>query len=253
MYPEERQRWLLEVARQEGRVSVAQAVAEFSVASETIRRDLEALSGRGLVRRVHGGAIPSDFDQLGDAPLDARDTTAVEQKEAIAAAALNWLPAPGSALILDAGSTTYRLAAKLPPEAHFTIFTDSAPIAALAAARTACDVRLVGGRVRGTTQATVGNVIEFGRLRVDVAFMGTNALSASNGLSTPDPDEAATKAAMIAAARNVIVLADSRKIGAESTCRFADLSQIDVLITDTAIPDRQREALEYQEVQVICA
>ena len=253
MYPEERQRWLLEVARQEGRVSVAQAVAEFSVASETIRRDLEALSGRGLVRRVHGGAIPSDFDQLGDAPLDARDTTAVEQKEAIAAAALNWLPAPGSALILDAGSTTYRLAAKLPPEAHFTIFTDSAPIAALAAARTACDVRLVGGRVRGTTQATVGNVSEFARLRVETAFMGTNGISATHGLSTPDVDEAATKAAMIAAARNVIVLADSRKIGAETTCRFAELNEIDTLVTDSGITQRQQELLQGQGVEVIRA
>ena len=253
MYPQERHHWLLETARQDGRVSVGQASAELGVVPETIRRDLDLLAGRGLLRRVHGGAIPAGYDQLGDAPLDARDTTAVDEKQAIGTAAIAFLPAPDGSLILDAGSTTYRLAAQLPMDSRFTVFTDSAPIAVLVARRTACDVRLVGGRMRGTTQATVGNVIEFGRLRVDVAFMGTNALSASNGLSTPDPDEAATKAAMIAAARNVIVLADSRKIGAESTCRFADLSQIDVLITDTAIPDRQREAIEYQEVQVICA
>lgn len=253
MYPQERHKWLLDTARQDGRVSVAYASSELGVVPETIRRDLDQLASRQLLRRVHGGAIPADFDQLGDAPLDTRDASAVEQKDAIASAALDQLPEPGSAIIMDAGSTVYRLASKLPADAHFTVFTDSAPIAALVAARTLCDVRLIGGRVRGTTQATVGNVSEFEKLRVEVAFMGTNALSASYGLSTPDVDEAATKASMIAAARRVVVLADSRKIGAESTVRFAELSDIDLLITDQGLSDRQQQAFQRQEIEVIRA
>ena len=114
-------------------------------------------------------------------------------------------------------------------------------------------MRLIGGRLRGTTSATVGNAAEFERLRVDVAFMGTNALSVEHGLSTPDMDEAATKTAMIGAARTVVVLADARKIGAESTVRFAALDDVDVLVTDTGIPQRQLEVIRNKDLKVVCA
>ncbi|SER99777.1 DeoR family transcriptional regulator, fructose operon transcriptional repressor [Propionibacterium cyclohexanicum] len=253
MYQPERQKRLLDIARQEGRVSVAAASSQFRVVPETIRRDLDQMAAKGLLRRVHGGAIPADFDELGDTSVDARDLSAVEEKEAIAQAALAYLPAPGGTIILDAGTTTRRLASKFLEGSRYTVFTDSAPIAALLAARTACDVRLIGGRLRGTTQATVGNVAEFAQLRVDVSFMGTNGLSLSHGLSTPDVDEAATKAAMIAAARHVVVLTDSRKIGAESTKRFATLDDIDVLITDEGIPQHQLAELTKAGVEVVRA
>ena len=251
MYQPERQKRLLDIARQEGRVSVAAASAEFRVVPETIRRDLDQLAAKGLLRRVHGGAIPAEFDKLGDTSVDARDISAVESKEAIAQAALDFLPPPGGSIILDAGTTTRRLASKLLEDSRFTVFTDSAPIGDLLAARTSCDVRLIGGRMRGTTQATVGNAGEFSQLRVDVSFMGTNGLSIEHGLSTPDVDEAASKAAMIAAARQVVLLTDSRKIGAESTKRFATVDDIDVLITDRGIPSRQFDELTRAGVKVV--
>ncbi|WP_316669934.1 DeoR/GlpR family DNA-binding transcription regulator [uncultured Propionibacterium sp.] len=253
MYPQERRKWLVEHARQNGRVSVTEASARLGVVPETIRRDLDQLAARALLRRVHGGAIPAGFDQLGDAPLDTRDASAVEQKELIALRAIDELPADGGTILLDAGSSVGRLAAHLPADSRFVVFTNSAPIAALTGARTSCEVRLVGGRLRGTTAATVGNTGEFGRLRVDVAFMGTNALSAEHGLSTPDVDEAATKTAMIGAAHTVVVLADSRKIGAESTVRFAMLDDIDVLVTDTGIPQGQLELIRNKDLKVVCA
>lgn len=253
MYPQERHRWLVEHARQNGRVSVAEASAQLGVVPETIRRDLDQLASRALLRRVHGGAIPAGFDELGDAPLATRDASAVEVKERMALRAVDELPADGGTVLLDAGSSVGRLAAHLDPGSRFVVFTNSAPIAALVGARTACEVHLVGGRLRGTTAATVGNAGEFGRLRVDVAFMGTNALSPEHGLSTPDMDEAATKTAMIGAARRVVVLADARKIGAESTVRFAGLDDVDVLITDTGIPRRQLELMENEALKVVCA
>lgn len=251
MYAAERHQWLVDAARQEGRIAVSRASEELGVVPETIRRDLEFLAGQGLLRRVHGGAIPASFDTLGDQPLDTRDASAVAEKEAIARAALAYLPQADGTIILDAGSTTARLAALLPADCGLSVFTDSAPIASLVAARTACDVHLVGGRVRSTTAATVGNVAEFERLRVDVAFMGTNAISVGHGLSTPDVDEAATKAAMIACAHSVVVLADSRKLGAESTARFARLADIDVLITDAGATERQRRSFVGQGIDVV--
>lgn len=253
MYPAERHKWLIDTATDEGRVSVSRASDELGVVPETIRRDLEYLASQGLLRRVHGGAIPASFDTLGDQPLDTRDSSAVSEKEAIAQAALAYLPADRGSIVLDAGSTTARLAALLPATSRFTVFTDSAPIASVVAARTACDVQLIGGRVRSTTQATVGNSRALERLRVDVAFIGTNGVSLTHGFSTPDIEEAATKAAMVSCAHTVVALVDSRKIGAESTARFAEISDIDVLITDEGISDRQRRGLEEEGLKVVVA
>lgn len=253
MYPAERHKWLIDTATDEGRVSVSRASEELGVVPETIRRDLEYLSSQGLLRRVHGGAIPASFDTLGDQPLDTRDSSAVPEKEAIAQAALAYLPADRGSLVLDAGSTTGRLAALLPAASRFTVFTDSAPIAAVVAARTSCDVQLIGGRVRSTTQATVGNAKELDKLRVDVAFIGTNGVSTGHGFSTPDIEEAATKGAMVSCAHTVIALVDSRKIGAESTARFAEISDVDVIVTDSGITDRQRRGLEQAGAMVVVA
>jgi DeoR family fructose operon transcriptional repressor len=253
MYPAERHRWLIDTAADEGRVSVSRASEELGVVPETIRRDLEFLAGQGLLRRVHGGAIPASFDALGDQPLDTRDSSAVSQKEAIARAALSHLPSDRGSIALDAGSTTGRLASLIPAGSRFQVFTHSIPIASLVSQRTACDVHLIGGRVRGITQATVGNTGEFAGLRVDVAFMGTNGLSTGHGLSTPDVDEAATKSAMVGCARTVVVLVDSRKIGAESTARFAELHDVDLVITDSGISQHQRRSLEQSGVEIVIA
>ena len=253
MNADQRQSSIAAAVAREGRVHVTELATRYGVTVETIRRDLDQLAARSLLRRVHGGAIPAGFDQLGDAPLDTRDASAVEEKERMAARAVDELPADGGTILLDAGSSVGRLAARLPAGSHHVVFTNSAPIAALVGARTSCEVRLIGGRLRGTTSATVGNAAEFERLRVDVAFMGTNALSVEHGLSTPDMDEAATKTAMIGAARTVVVLADARKIGAESTVRFAALDDVDVLVTDTGIPQRQLEVIRNKDLKVVCA
>ena len=241
MYPAERHKWLINTARETGRVSVSDASASLGVVPETIRRDLDQLCTQKMLRRVHGGAIPIEFDLLGDQPLDTRDSSAVSQKEQIARAALPHLPADNGSIILDAGSTTGRLAAIIPPTRRFTVFTNSSPIASAMATHSACDVHLLGGRLRPTTQATVGNVDAISRLRVD------------HGLSTPDADEVATKTAMIASAHHVVVLADSRKMGAESTMRFAELGDVDVIITDSGVTPHQVEMLQKSGVEIVIA
>ncbi|MFC6345507.1 D-beta-D-heptose 1-phosphate adenosyltransferase, partial [Nocardioides hankookensis] len=91
------------------------------------------------------------------------------------------------------------------------------------------------------------------RLRVDVAFLGTNGITADHGLSTPDHDEAAAKRAMVGAARLVVCLTDSSKVGAEAAIRFATLEQVDVLVTDDGIGDDEREKFEAAGPQVVIA
>ena len=104
MYAEERQQQILARARAQGRVEVNALAEELDVTSETVRRDLTTLERHGLLRRVHGGAIP--VERLGFEPgLATRDTVRVAEKERIAKAALDELPEEG-AILLDAGTTT---------------------------------------------------------------------------------------------------------------------------------------------------
>lgn len=256
MYAEERRQALVALAHADGRVSVTEAAAQFEVTPETIRRDLETLDREGSLRRVHGGAIPSEFSLLGDLNLNDRETKASLQKDRIAAAAAKWLPTkPSATMIMDAGTTTARLASLVPQGARFTCFTHSLPVAATLSTRTRVDVQFLGGRVRGVTQACVGPLAlsVLGRLRVDIAFMGTNGVSVAHGLSTPDPDEAAVKSAMVKAAHTVVVLADSRKIGAETTTSFASLDAVSVLITDHGITPTQHRRLTERGIEVVIA
>lgn len=253
MYAEERQLAIVERARALGRVEVASLAEEFGVTPETVRRDLTSLVRHGVLRRVHGGAIP--VERLGFEPaLAERDAAMGAEKERIARAALAELPAEG-AVLLDAGTTTARLAEILPASAELTVVTNGLPIAMTLASRPNLTVHVVGGRVRGRTAATVDawalDVLA-GTL-VDVAFMATNGISVERGLTTPDAAEASVKRAMLRSARRVVLLADHTKIGNDHFARFGDLEEVDVLITDEGAGADDRAALEAAGLRVVGA
>jgi DeoR family fructose operon transcriptional repressor len=232
---------------------VADVAALLEVTSETVRRDLTVLERHGLLRRVHGGAIP--IDRLGFEPgLAARDAVLTAEKERIAKAALDHIPAEGS-ILLDAGTTTARVADVLPSDRELTVVTNSLPIAMKLSARPNLTMLFLGGRVRGRTLAAVDvwATRSLAETFVDVAFIGTNGFSVERGLTTPDATEAAVKAAMIGAGRRVVVLADSSKFGGESLVRFGRLDQIDAVVTDDGVSEADRSALEALDIDVVIA
>ena len=235
MYQEERQAAIIERARTEGRVDVGQLAVDFDVTPETVRRDLTALERHGLLRRVHGGAIP--VERLGFEPgLQTRDATMASEKERIGRAALAELPDEG-AILLDAGTTTARLAELLPTDRELTVVTNGLPIAMALVARPNVKVLTIGGRVRGRTLAMVDEwaLRILAETYVDVAFLGTNGISVERGLTTPDVAEAAVKRAMLHAARRVVVLTDHTKVGNDCFARFGELDEVDTLITDEGV------------------
>jgi DeoR family transcriptional regulator, fructose operon transcriptional repressor len=253
MYAEERQQAIARLVNQRGRMSVNQLAREYDVTTETVRRDLSALERMGLVRRVHGGVVPPASLSLIEAGLRERDQVNTESKGRIARAALDRLPPPGGTVVLDAGTTTSRLASLLPPDHTLTVFTHAVPIAARLAGHRQIDLRLLPGRVRRTTQAAVGadTVAALSHLRVDVAFVGTNGITAEHGLTTPDPDEAAVKRALIECGRQVVVVADASKFGVETAVRFAAAGEIDVIVTDSDVSATDRRALTKAGVEVV--
>src|SRR5688500_1153342 len=253
MYAEERQQEIVRRARAQGRVDVAALAEALTVTAETIRRDLTTLERVGVLRRVHGGAIP--VERIGFEPaLATRDSVLIAEKERISKAALAEVPEDGS-IILDAGSTTARLAQSLPGDRELTVVVNSPVIATMLGTRPNLNVLLLGGRVRGKTLATVDDwaLRPLADMYVDVAFLGTNGCSVERGLTTPDPAEAAVKRAMINAARRVVLLADHTKIGNDYLARFGELSDLDLLITDAGLDDELVTDVETTGVRVVRA
>jgi len=236
-------------------VSVADVASAYDVTTETVRRDLRALARAGVVRRVHGGAVPASALRLVELGVAERETAMAAEKDRIAAAAVGLLPPEGGSLVLDAGTTTGRLARLLPTDQDLTVVTNAVPVAAQLAGCRGIRLQLLGGRVRGVTHAAVGaeTVRALGDIRVDVSFLGTNGLSSTYGLSTPNPDEAAVKRAMAQAGRRVVVLADSAKIGREDLVRFASVDAVHVLVTDDGIDGGSAAELQEHGVEVVVA
>jgi DeoR family fructose operon transcriptional repressor len=255
MYAEERHQAIAELVASRGRVAVTELASHFDVTTETVRRDLSQLERLKLLRRVHGGAVSMRSVTMLEAQLPDRDLAQSDEKERIARVAATLLPEGGCTLLLDAGSTTVRLAGLLPPTEHWTVITHAVPIAALLAGLPHVDLHLLPGRVRPLTQAAVGQttVEAIRQLRADLVFIGTNGISARHGLSTPDPEEAATKRALIGSAQRVVALTDSTKVGQERTVRFADLEDVDLLVTDDGIAEADVKAFEAAGLEVVRA
>ena len=255
MYAEERQNAIATLVMQQGRASVTELAQTYDVTTETVRRDLAVLDRAGVLRRVHGGAVPVRALHLVEPSVDERQSTRSSHKHAIARAAAEFLPQSGATVLFDAGTTTARLAALLPADRDLLAVPNSVPIAARLAGLGSVALQLLGGRVRGLTQAAVGEqtVSTLESLRVDIAFIGANGISIRHGLSTPDPDEAAVKRAMVGCANFVVVVADSSKIGREEFVSFAAIDRVDVLVTDSEISGGDRTRIAEAGVEVIVA
>jgi DeoR family fructose operon transcriptional repressor len=253
MYAEERQRAIAERARDTGRVEVAGLASVFGVSAETIRRDLSTLEGLGLLRRTHGGAVPVERFRF-EPELAERQGSMSEEKARIARAALRFVPERG-AISLDAGTTTGALAELLPENQDLTVVTNCLPIASALASRQKVNVVIAGGRVRARTLSVVDDLAArfLDGFVPDVAFVAANGVTVEKGLTTPDVAEAAAKRAMIRSGRRVILLADHTKLGQEHFARFAELGEVDALITDDGVEARVARELEKAGVEVVRA
>lgn len=243
MYAEERQAAVATQVKAVGRVEVVDLAERFRVTPETVRRDLTSLERSGVLKRVHGGAIAMDLAGF-EPSLAVREVVRTDEKARIAQAALDWLPQHG-AIALDGGSTIHQFAELIPFDRELTVVTNNLAIALPLADRTDLTVHMVGGRLRGTTLTTVGDVaLDYLRtVHLDVVFLGTNGFTIDRGLTTPDSSEAAVKRAFVAAARTKVLLSDHTKFGHNHFAHCADLADIDVIVTDQALADHHVAAI----------
>jgi DeoR/GlpR family transcriptional regulator of sugar metabolism len=245
---EQRRALILDEVRRRGGVRVNELTRRLGVSDMTVRRDLDALARQGVVEKVHGGAVPVVEASTHEPGFEAKSGLELTAKEDIARTAAE-LVAPGSAIALSGGTTTYALAHHLVDVPDLTVVTNSVRVADVfhSAQRTsgqrqgAATVVLTGG-VRTPSASLVGPVADqaIAALHFDVLFLGVHGISAEAGLSTPNLAEAETNRRLVQSARRVVVVADHTKWGTVGLSSFATLDQVDTLVTDAGMPAATR-------------
>lgn len=242
----ERRSRLIAFVRQAGNAHVSDLAVALGVATETVRRDLSFLEEEGLVRRTHGSVHPVDNASF-ETSLAYRSNNMVPEKRRIAAATTDLMRLAGTAY-LDDGFTPALIAERLVSDGHqLTVITPSIPVATILAKSGKITTIVIGGVVRPSTLGTVGHwaVELLADITIDIAVLGTNGISVERGLTTPDPEVSALKAAVLARSVVKIAIGIHTKFGVESFARFAELSDLDTVVTDSGL--RRHEAERFQE------
>ncbi|WP_306319686.1 MULTISPECIES: DeoR/GlpR family DNA-binding transcription regulator [unclassified Streptomyces] len=257
---EQRRALIIDEVRRRGGVRVNELTRKLGVSDMTVRRDLDALARQGVVEKVHGGAVPVVEASTHEPGFEAKSGLELTAKEDIARAAAP-LAAPGTAIALSGGTTTFALAKELLDVPDLTVVTNSVRVAdvfhaaqrgAATSRQGAATVVLTGG-VRTPSDSLVGPVADqaIAALHFDVLFLGVHGISPEAGLSTPNLAEAETNRRLVQSARRVVVVADHTKWGTVGLSSFATLDQVDALVTDGGLPVEARaEVAEHMRLVV---
>jgi DeoR/GlpR family transcriptional regulator of sugar metabolism len=227
----ERRRRIMEPLGQRPVVSMRDLVELVGASEITVRRDLRAMAADGLLVRTHGGAMLRA--EAYEPTYSEKESVADAEKAAIADRAAE-LVQTGESIVLGPGTTTLALARRLAAMDELTVATNSLLVAQALVNAPGVEVLVMGGALRRSIHALVGPATEaaFREIRASRAFLSGNGLTAERGLTTPNPMVAAVDRAIAATARQLVVLADYTKIGADSMFQTVPCEAIGVLVTD---------------------
>jgi DeoR family transcriptional regulator of aga operon len=250
MLTEERRQKIKDILEIKKRILVNEIAQEFAISSVTIRKDLQILEKRGILTRVHGGAI-INHSAVRDLALTEKEQLNIAEKRRIAYLAESMV-SPGDTLILDSGSTTTQLARLLKYKKDLTVITNAVNIASELAA-SELTVILTGGILREKSFSLVGPLAEesLKTITADKLFLGVDGIDLEFGMTTPNILEARVNKMMIMAAAEVIVLADSSKFGRRSVGVIEGLESIDRIVTDNKISAEIHQRLAHLGIEIM--
>lgn len=253
MISEERKAILIQELNLNGYVHVAEIAEKLQITAATIRRDLSLLESEGICVRKRGGAVRT-AQGVAFEPAYAVKRIRFEAEKQLIAEAAQKLVMEGNAIILDAGSTTYALALQLLRRKNIKVVTNDLKIAVSLASNPNLHTFITGGTARPYVFSLQGPQAEtfIRNIRVDQTFLGADAIHADGSIYNVNLDEVPIKQAMIAAANQVILLADSSKFERTGFAKVCDMSQIDLVITDRSLPAEKLEFIRSLDVPVIC-
>jgi DeoR/GlpR family transcriptional regulator of sugar metabolism len=251
-FPPQRRQAILDLVVQRGQVDVGELSELFGVSKVTVRSDLDHLARQNLITRSRGGA-GSALNQSLALSFSVRALQNREQKRRIARAALGLL-VPGETVIMDAGTTVVELSNVMSNAAELTIVTPALNIAIQLGSLPGVELFTVGGRLDPNTISNVGPIaeIQMQEVRAHKVFLGVHVIDQQGDLAEPIQEHAGLKRAMVRAARQVILLADSSKWGPRpAKAKVIALSACHTVVTDDGLDDRHRRAMEAEGIEVI--
>ncbi len=258
---EQRRALIVDEVRRRGGVRVNELTRKLGVSDMTVRRDLDTLARQGVLEKVHGGAVPVVEASTHEPGFEVKSALELTAKEDIARTAAA-LVAPGTAIALSGGTTTYALAHHLLDVPELTVVTNSVRVADVfhtaqrgAGQRQGLATVVLTGGVRTPSDSLVGPVADqaIAALHFDVLFLGVHGISVTAGLSTPNLAEAETNRRLVRSARRVVVVADHTKWGTVGLSSFASLDQVDTLVTDAGLPVEARAEIAESLPRLIVA
>ncbi|MBW3467008.1 DeoR/GlpR family DNA-binding transcription regulator [Arthrospiribacter ruber] len=253
LLPNQRREKIVEMLKEDGSAKVSNLAKLFKVTDVTIRQDLEKLEKNGLVKREHGGVFLKNIeDQVKNFSLANQEN--LDKKELIATKCLEYIET-GDTIILDSGSTTTEIAKKLRGFKNLTVITNALNIAILLGAEPHIDVVMTGGEFKPPTLSLTGQKAAefFEGLYVQKLFLATAGISLKAGLTYPSISDLVVKKAMIDAADQTFLVADSTKFGKSSFASLGALSLIDHIITDAELDKKYKKVFEDNEIELILA
>lgn len=238
-----RQREIIAEARRSGRVSVEGLAAVFGVTPQTIRRDINELCDRGLLGRVHGGAVPAH--SVSNFGYEARRALAVDEKRRIGQRAAALIPEHCS-LFVNIGTTTEQVARALAEHRDLVVITNNVNVVNILSGTPGKELIIAGGVVRTSDGGIVGEAaVDFIRqFKVDIAVIGASAIDAEGAILDFDYREVKVAQAILENARRAMLVVDHMKFSRTAPVRIAEMAAIDTLITDRPLPQR---------IEAICA
>lgn len=247
----ERQKRILDLLSREGAVVVSKLSAELGVTEETVRRDLEKLESKELLRRTHGGALPMDEGNY-EFSLEKRKGLNVEAKQALARRAAQYI-ATGDTVFLDASTTTFYLAKEIKTMRNITVITNSVRVINELGGVDGLKVIAVGGIV-SHNQSLVGSMAE-NTIRqqyfADKMFFSSKGIGNNSLILEGNEQECFIKQSMIQNARQRFYLCDRSKFGRVGHMRLSSFEEIDYLVTDATIGDELKTILDENNVTLV--
>lgn len=249
----ERHKFIIDNIFQNGFVRVADLARELSVTQATIRKDLTHLEEQGLLYRAYGSALPTAA-QVMDISLNTKKLINLKKKQRIATRAVELLQENDS-IIMGAGSTVEVMAELLKPKGRLNVVTSAVNVSMALGDMSGVSVMQLGGILYGNSLCVIGSEAksQLENLHCSKLFFGVDGIDLDAGATCATLEEAELLARMIRIVDTAIILADSSKIQCRGFSRICGCEDVDILITDSGIPDDARKALEKAGVKIIVA
>lgn len=243
---------ILEALSTDPTVRISALAEVFGVSTETVRRDIEDLSARGMVRRTYGGASVSH--PASQPQLSERERVLVAERRRIGQSAAS-LVEEGAVVMLDAGSTTTHFARALAARGvRATLLTNSLDAALAAGESDTLRVLVAPGELSAVERGLYGpeTAAFLRRFHVDMAVIGASGLT-EEGPCEAESRAAWVKRAMLERAPRRLLLVDSSKFGRAFLEQVCPAEQITDLVTEAPPPPKLAAALSRHGLQLTIA